>query len=254
MALYGIILDIGAQKRAESDRMDLLRRLAGAQEDVQRRIAHDLHDQVGQTVTGLSLGLKGLEHAVEGIDDRIESGGQSLRERVRWLQGLTSDIGRDIHQASADLRPTALDDLGLLRALGALVDDWSGRYGITADVQINGAQEPRLTVEIETVLYRVVQEALTNVLKHAQARHVSIVFDRRLKDIRMVIEDDGKGFDVDDAGRDRTAPFGGRRQLGLSGMRERLALIGGALQVESSSAGTTLFVTIALDHSSLAAA
>jgi len=253
-ALYGIILDVGAQKRAESDRMDLLRRLAGAQEDVQRRIAHDLHDQVGQTVTGLSLGLKGLEHAVEGIDNRTESGGQSLRERVRWLQGLTSDIGRDIHQASADLRPTALDDLGLLRALGALVGDWSGRYGITADVQINAAQEPRLTVEIETVLYRVVQEALTNVLKHAQAHHVSIVFDVRLKDIRMVIEDDGKGFDVDDAGRDRTAPFGGRRQLGLSGMRERLAMIGGALQVESSSAGTTLFVTIALDHSSLAAA
>ena len=253
-ALYGIVADVGEQKRMEAERLDLLRRLAGAQEDVQRRIAHDLHDQVGQTVTGLSLGLKGLEHAVEGLGEGREPGGQSLQQRVRWLRGLTSEIGRDIHRASADLRPTALDDLGLPRALGALIDDWSGHYGITADVQIIGPAEPRLPAEVETVLYRVVQEALTNVLKHAQARNVSVVFDRRSNGIQVVVEDDGQGFDADDAGRDRMTPSGGHRRLGLSGMRERLAMIGGALRVESSSAGTTLFVTIALDHSTLAAA
>ena len=253
-ALYGIIADVGTQKRAEEERLDLLRRLAGAQEDVQRRIAHNLHDQVGQTVTGLSLGLKGLEHAMEALDGGVTRVGLSLRERVRWLQGLTSEIGRDIHQASSDLRPTALDDLGLPRALGALIDDWSGRYGITADVQIIGATEPRLPTEIETVLYRIVQEALTNVLKHAQARNVSIVFDRRLRMIHVVIEDDGIGFEGDDADRDRTISSESRRRLGLSGMRERLAMIGGALRVESSSAGTTLFVTVALDQSSLAEA
>ena len=117
---------------------------------------------------------------------------------MRWLQKLTTEIGRDIHQASADLRPTALDDLGLPRALGALIADWNERYGVAADVQIMGAAEPRLPAELETVLYRVVQEALTNVLKHAQARNVSIVFDRRLNSIRIVIEDDGSGFDADD--------------------------------------------------------
>ena len=250
VALYGIVADVGAQKSAETDRLDLLRRLASAQEDVQQRIARDLHDQVGQTVTGLSLGLKALERAIEGVDEHLQRGDQPLRERVRWLQSLTSDIGRDIHQASADLRPTALDDLGLPHALGALIADWSGRYGVAAEVQILGVAEPRLSPEIETVLYRVVQEALTNVLKHAQATNVSIVYDRRPAELRVVIEDDGRGFDVEDAGGGGTVPDG-RRRLGLSGMRERLAMIGGVLRVESSSAGTTVFVRMAIDRSSV---
>ena len=249
LTLHGIVADIGAQKRAETERIDLLRRLAGAQEDVQRRIAHDLHDSVGQTVTGLSLGLKSLQHALE--HGNAQPGQPSLGDHVRWLQGLTTEIGRDIHQASADLRPTALDDLGFPRALGALIDDWNGRYGISADVQILGESEPRLPAEIETVLYRVVQEALTNVLKHAQAQHVSLVFEQRLRNVRVVVEDDGKGFDADESGRDRSLHPGGRRRLGLSGMRERLAMVGGALRVESSSAGTTLFVSIAIDPSVL---
>ena len=251
-ALYGIVMDVGAQKLAEAQRLGLLRRLADAQEDVQRRIAHDLHDQVGQTVTGLSLGLKALERAVEGVEERVAAGEQSIKERMRWLQKLTTEIGRDIHQASADLRPTALDDLGLPRALAALIADWNERYGVAADVQIMGAAEPRLPAELETVLYRVVQEALTNVLKHARASNVSIVLDRRLDYVRVVIEDDGSGFDADDAGSDNDSESEGRRGLGLLGMRERLAMIGGALRVESSNAGTTLFVSVPLDPHRLA--
>ena len=124
------------------------------------------------------------------------------------------------------------------------------RYGVAAEVQILGVAEPRLSPEIETVLYRVVQEALTNVLKHAQATNVSIVYDRRPAELRVVIEDDGRGFDVEDAGGGGTVPDG-RRRLGLSGMRERLAMIGGVLRVESSSAGTTAFVRMAIDRSSV---
>jgi signal transduction histidine kinase len=251
-ALYGIVMDVGAQKLAEAQRLSLLRRLADAQEDVQRRIAHDLHDQVGQTVTGLSLGLKALERAVERVEEPVAVGEQSIKERMRWLQKLTTEIGRDIHQASADLRPTALDDLGLPRALAALIADWNERYGVAADVQIMGPVEPRLPAELETVLYRVVQEALTNVLKHAKASNVSIVLDRRLDYVRVVIEDDGSGFDVDESGGDRNAEPRDRQGLGLLGMRERLAMIGGALRVESSNAGTTLFVTIPLDPHRLA--
>ncbi len=246
-ALYGVVMDVGSQKLAEAQRLSLLRRLADAQEDVQRRIAHDLHDQVGQTVTGLSLGLKALERAVEGVEERVAAGERSIKEHMRWLQKLASEIGRDIHQASADLRPTALDDLGLPRALAALIADWNERYGVAADVQIMGDVEPRLPAELETVLYRVVQEALTNVLKHAQASNVSIVFDRRPDYIRVVIEDDGSGFDADDPGGDRDAKPAGRRGLGLLGMRERLAMIGGALRVESTNAGTTLFVAVPLE-------
>lgn len=239
--VHGIVADIGAQKRAEAERSDLLRRLAAAQEDVQRRIAHDLHDQVGQHVTGLSLGLKGLERALDGSSG--DAPGQGLVARVRWLQELTGTIGRDLHRVASDLRPTALDDLGLPRALAALATDWSARYGVAADVQVIGSEE-RLPDEVATATYRVVQEALTNVLKHARATTVSVVLDRRPRDVRLVIEDDGVGFDPDSPAA--TVP-GARRRLGLLGMRERLNQIGGTLTVESSpGAGTTLFVAIPL--------
>lgn len=239
--VHGILADIGRQKRAEAERSDLLRRLGAAQEDVQRRIAHDLHDQVGQHVTGLSLGLKGLERAL-AAGPGPGPAGADLGERVRWLQELAGTIGRDLHRVAADLRPTALDDLGLPRALAALAVDWSARYGIAADVQVIGSDE-RLPDDVATVIYRVVQEALTNVLKHARARTVSVVLDRRPRGIRLVIEDDGVGFDPDAPAATRP---GLRRRLGLLGMRERLNQIGGTLAVESSGAGTTLFAAIPL--------
>ena len=240
--IHGIVADIGHQKRAEAERSDLLRRLAAAQEDVQRRIAHDLHDQVGQHVTGLSLGLKGLERALQG-EAEPHPVGLDLAERVRWLQDLTGTIGRDLHRVASDLRPTALDDLGLPRALAALAVDWSARYGIEADVQVIGSDE-RLPDDVATAIYRVVQEGLTNVLKHARARTVSVVLDRRPRGVRLVIEDDGLGFDPDGPGSSEPES---RRRLGLLGMRERLNQIGGTLTVESSAAGTTLFVAIPLD-------
>ena len=209
---------------------------------MQRRIAHDLHDQVGQHVTGLSLGLKGLERALDGSGG--SSHGEGLIDRVRWLQNLTGTIGRDLHRVASDLRPTALDDLGLPRALAALAMDWSSRYEVDADVQVIGSED-RLPDEVATAVYRVVQEALTNVLKHARARTVSVVLDRRPRGVRLVIEDDGTGFDPDVPAS--TVP-GARQRLGLLGMRERLNQIGGTLTVESSpGAGTTLFVAIPLD-------
>ena len=240
-AVSGILADIGALKRAEAERLDLMRRLGDAQEDVQRRIARDLHDQVGQTVTGLSLGLKGLEQALDGLDGAVPVIDLKLCDQVRRLQALTSDIGRDLHRAAAELRPAALDDLGLPRALDALVAEWSDRFGINADVQVVGPVEPRLPAAVQTVVYRVVQEALTNVLKHAAASTVGIVFERRLEEIRIVVEDDGVGFDAD------AIESAGRHPLGLSGMRERLDMVGGMLRIESSPrAGTTLFISIRL--------
>jgi signal transduction histidine kinase len=142
-----------------------------------------------------------------------------------------------------DLRPTLLDDLGLEVALKATVNDWTKRCqgGVSADFHCTGFDdnEQRISPEIEATLYRVVQEALTNVLKHAEASNVSVILERQLEQVRLIVEDDGKGFDVDAL---MTVPLANRR-LGLTGMRERVELVGGALKIDSG-AGTTIVVTI----------
>jgi two-component system, NarL family, sensor histidine kinase UhpB len=241
--LFGVVADVTGEKHAEEQRLALLRRLAEAQEEVQRRMARELHDQVGQTVTGLSLGLKGLEQAL-GRDGPAPA--RDLGERVRWLQGLAQEIGRDLHRVAADLRPASLDDLGLVRALSALGAEWSGRHGIAVDLQMVGDGETRRApADVEIAVYRTVQEALTNVLKHADARNVSIVLEWRPRELRLVVEDDGRGFDPDLA--EPPSPVGQRPRLGLSGMRERLSLLRGRLRIESRpGGGTSLFAAIPL--------
>jgi signal transduction histidine kinase len=142
--IHGVVADVEPRKRAEAERLDLLRRLSEAQENEQRRIARELHDQVGQTVTGLSIGLKGLERMLG-----TGRTGETAREHLSWLQSLAGEIGRDIHRAALDLRPTALDDLGLYKALGAYTAEWSRFHGVSADLQVVG-DERRLPVGIET--------------------------------------------------------------------------------------------------------
>ncbi len=233
--LHGVVADITASKQADAERLDLLRRMASAQEDERRRIARELHDQVGQTVTGLSLGLKTLEAVLGGpaLDP-------ALQERLTWLRSLAADIGQDIHRAAVDLRPAALDDFGLPAALVALAGIIAERHGIVVDVQVIGVVD-RLPQAVETVVYRIVQEALTNMVKHAEANAASVVLEHRASGLRLIVEDDGVGFDAGSGGD------AGRPRLGLSGIRERLRLVGGSLEVESkSNAGTTLFVDIPL--------
>ena len=237
--LQGVLADVSAYKEAEDERLDLLRRLAQAQEDERRRISRELHDQVGQTVTGLALGLKALEASLEGDGPAA----RDRASRVGWLRTLAAEIGRDIHRAAADLRPAALDDLGIDKALEALASDWGDRYGVRVDVQLVGDQGARLPPELEIVVYRVVQEALTNVLKHAGARGVSVVLDHAATLFRVIVEDDGKGFDAKVLDRTKRATS----RFGLSGMRERLARIGGTMMIESTpGAGTSVFIHIPL--------
>lgn len=229
--MQGVIADISRSKRREAERRDLLRAMAQGQEEERRRVARDLHDQIGQTVTGLSLGLRTLEARLAGADPGVD-------ERLAWLRCLAAGIGQDIHRAAADLRPAALDDFGLLPALAALAAEWRARHGMLVDVQAVGTVD-RLPPEIETAIFRAVQEALTNALKHARARTVSVLLERRTDGLRLIVEDDGDGFDPE------AAPPDARPRLGLSGMRERLQMVGGALEVESAPGhGTTLFVTV----------
>ncbi len=240
--LHGVVADISGRKQAEADRLDLLRRMAVAQEEERRRIARELHDQVGQTVTGLSLGLKTLEAALAG-----PHGDPAVQDRLAWLRALAAGIGQDIHRAAVDLRPAALDDFGLPSALAALAATITERHGVAVDAQVVGAVD-RLPSDVETAVYRVAQEALTNMVKHARAGIASVLLEQRAGWLRLIVEDDGLGFDpTGEGGMERP-------RLGLSGIRERLRLVNGTLQLETApGAGTTLFVQIPLSAEDTAA-
>jgi signal transduction histidine kinase len=201
---------------------DSLRRVVEAQELERRRLARELHDETGQALTSILLGLKALEDKLDDADTRAAAA--ELRELVvTTLQ--------DVRRLAVELRPSALDDFGLIAAVERLSASFSEQTGIEIDFETALVAE-RLPAEVETALYRIVQESLTNVVKHARARRVSILLARRNGAIKAVIEDDGQGFDP------AASPSAG---FGLVGMRERLALLGGRLEVESSGdTGTTI--------------
>jgi two-component system sensor histidine kinase UhpB len=235
--LQGVVADVHELRTAQTERVDLLKRLGEAQEDEQRRIARELHDQIGQTLTGLSLGLKTLERDIEQ---------EPLRSRVVWLETLTSEISRDIHRVAADLRPDGLDDLGLARALSALAAELNRRHSVNFDIQALGLTE-RLPAKIENAAFRIVQEGFTNVLKHARATNASAILERLENCLRIVVEDDGIGSrHVDDDECDTRVRV---NTLGLFGIRERLASLGGQLQIESAPGqGMSLFIEIPLHN------
>jgi signal transduction histidine kinase len=194
---------------------DTVRRVIAAQELERRRLARELHDETGQALTSILLGLKAIRAAAS--PEEAEQAEESLRELV--VQAL-----QDVRSLAVELRPTALDDFGLVPALERLAGTFSERTGIQASVAAT-LGDARLPAETETVIYRLVQEALTNVVKHAAASEVGIVVTRRDGGVGAVVEDDGQGFAESDVRSDA---------LGLLGMRERLALLGGTLAIEST--------------------
>ena len=217
-----------AIENAGSVQRDALRRAVQAQEAERRRLARELHDETGQALTSILLGLGGVERAATAEEARAASRG--VRELV--LETLQS-----VRRLAVELRPSALDDFGLepaLKRLGRTVSE-----GGELDVQVEVWLGPeRLPPEVETAVYRIVQEALTNVVKHAVAERVSIVVTRAPGRITVMIEDDGEGFD----------PAARRAEgLGLLGMRERVELLDGSFTIESEpGAGTTLVVELPL--------
>jgi two-component system, chemotaxis family, CheB/CheR fusion protein len=219
--------EVTRRARAQEKVMDLLRKLVTAQEDERARIARDLHDQFGQQLTALRLALE--QH-------RQSHGPAYADGDLDRALTLTQEIDRQIDFLAWELRPATLDDLGLAVALPRYVKEWSAQYGIKADYQTTGTLQGRLSAEAETVFYRVAQESLTNVLKHAHATRVGVVLEARTDVVVLMVEDDGVGFDA--SGGDGT-PTG----IGLVGMFERASLIGATLQVESHpGGGTTVFL------------
>jgi signal transduction histidine kinase len=207
---------------------DTVRRVIEAQELERQRLARELHDETGQALTSILLGLKAIRAA--DSDKGAEHAEREVRDLV--VQAL-----QDVRSLAVELRPTALDDFGLVPALERLAGTFEERSGIRTAVE-SSLSEERLPPEAETALYRVVQEALTNVVKHAGAERVSIVVARRGAGVSAVIEDDGRGFDAAEVRDDA---------LGIVGMRERLALLSGTLAVESTpGVGTSLVAYVPL--------
>ena len=216
-------------------RDELLDRVIGAQEDERARVARDLHDEIGQDLTSVLLALRLVEGALAA--PRPDSA--EARHRVAEVRALVVDALGDVRQLAFDLRPTVLDDLGLAAALEGHAENFTRRHGIALQTAVDGLTDhPRLPSPVETVVYRVVQEALTNVARHAHAVHASLVVRRSGQRLRAVVEDDGVGFD---------AAAEGSRALGLRGMTERAAAVGGRVEVASQPrAGTSVKLEVPL--------
>ena len=230
---FSLRQEIVDRQRAEEERVALLRRIVTTQEEERSRIARDMHDQLGQQLTALRLRIATLEES-DSISPRMAEG-------IRELQKSAARLDSEVGFLAWELRPAALDDLGFVAATRNFVAEWSRHYGIPAELHAGNIEGRRLKSDIETNLYRIVQEALNNVYKHAAATSVNIVVEKRKDEIIMVIEDDGKGFDFNES-----KPSGeSGRGLGLIGMHERAALIGATVEIESAPGnGTTIFVRV----------
>ena len=229
-------VEIAEREAAGARVRQLLGRLVNAQEEERRRLSRELHDTVGQHLAVLSMGLMGLR-AEPGIPPMVT-------ERLADIEQATHRLGEDVDRLSYELRPLALDHMELVDALSQYADEWSAQCGIAVDVQVHGLPVERLSAAVEATVYRVVQEAFTNVRKHAAASRVSLIAERRAAQLRVIVEDDGRGFDAAAV----SASADGQRRLGLLGMAERAALVTGSLEVESAPGnGTTIYLSVPLD-------
>ncbi len=210
-------------------RSQLLEKVIAAQEDERRRIARELHDETGQALTSLMVRLQTMNQQCPVPE---------LKPQMEDLRDLLAKTLDDVHNLAVELRPSVLDDLGLEAALSRYVRDYQTRYPLAVDLAVVGL-EKRLPPPVETAVYRIIQESLTNIARHAQAETASVLVEQRNGRIRAIVEDDGIGFD------EQVALKNGR--LGLYGIRERAELLNGTLTIESEPGqGTTIFVEVPL--------
>ncbi|MDO8491305.1 MAG: GAF domain-containing protein [Dehalococcoidia bacterium] len=209
-------------QRKEEIRGQLLERVISVQEDERRRIARELHDDSAQTLTALTMQL-------ESIESSLPSGMTEVKRKLAKQRALTVQALEDIRRLMADLRPTALDDLGLLPAIRWYASERLQEKGVKVIVDSPGAKS-RLPTRLETALFRVVQEAVNNIAKHAKCSNARITLRMDESMVRLTVEDDGKGFDVQGVLGSRGAKAG----VGLLGMRERVLLFGGTINIKSA--------------------
>jgi signal transduction histidine kinase len=234
--------EIIQRQKAEEAHKQVLRRLSEAQETERGRISRELHDQLGQELTALKLGLQILRK-----QGPFTAG---VQESISKQEALADRLMRDIHRLAWELRPSALDDLGLELALRRYTLAWSENSGVVVDFHADGGGAGRLPLELETTLYRVAQEALTNITRHARAERVSVLLERRSGCVSLIVEDDGQGFNADKVVQEPEESG----KLGLLGMQERVKLVGGTFEIESTEGtGTTVFARLPLEDESASA-
>ncbi len=215
----------------------LLSKVVMAQEEERRRISHELHDQIGQLLTALLIQLQLLER---DFSEPI------LRERLGLLKHLAEEISAHLHYIAWELRPPALDELGLVAALERLTEEWSARFGIPCDFSVDSPFDREVPSETAIGIFRIVQEALTNIAKHAKASFARVSLSQENSELIAKVEDNGVGFRVSEILRhpDET------KRLGLLGMMERAAMLSGNLTIDSQPGkGTRVLVRIPLSRS-----
>jgi signal transduction histidine kinase len=223
--LMAIVTDLTDRKRAESTQRQLLQRLLSAEDGERRRIARELHDETGQSLTTLLVGLRAIADVAQLSEVR------SIAQRLRGVAAHTVD---DVGRLARGLHPTVLDDKGLVAAMRRQVSDFAKAFGVVIELRVAGGVPRRLAPLVQSTLYRILQEALTNVARHAKARTVGVVLKRENNMLELVIRDDGVGFDP-------ALVLSEASGLGLHGMHERVALLGGSVEIESRRGhGTTI--------------
>jgi signal transduction histidine kinase len=214
-------------RRKEEVRGELLQDMFLIQEEERRRIARELHDETSQVLASLAANL-------EVASGMLPADAEKIKNKLKEAQNLSISILDEVHKLIYELRPTLLDDLGLVAAIRWLADNNLKPMGITVNFRTVGKVR-RLAPQLETTLFRVIQEAVSNIARHAQAKNADIKLYFRNNVVKVKIGDDGPGFDVEEAMSSKERPRG----LGLLGMKERVELMNGTLSIRSRSHGGT---------------
>jgi two-component system sensor histidine kinase UhpB len=223
------------RQNLENLRLALLKRIVQSQEDERKRIARDIHDHIGQQITALRLKLHAFAEKYKKSEENAE-----LLEQINEIQAVAEKIDSEVDFLAWELRPSVVDNLGLSAALKIFVQEWSAHFKTPAEFYDVGFDGQRLLPKVEINLYRIAQEALNNIAKHAAATNVSVLLEKRGDTVLLIIEDDGVGFDTSK----EAVLTGEDRGMGLIGMKERAELIGGINLVSSKGNGTTVFVRV----------
>ncbi len=237
VAISGLALNVSESRVADAKLKVLAQRVVDSQEAERARLSRDLHDGISQWLVSIKLQIEAGVIRLAGNPEQQRQAHASFERTAEELNQVLGEVRRISH----DLRPTLLDDLGLAAALEHLAEEFSQHSGMPVAFSATGRVD-RLPQVVCTVLFRIAQEALTNIERHAGASKISLSLSRRRQDLVLAIADDGAGFDTEDVAAHP------QRGIGLRNMTERLDAIGGALRITSSKAGTTVHASVDLSH------